>query len=200
MTRDLANRFFDDAITGNNQDLDCYKSYLFKCITLERFTLDEFYRIMIDTKASKQWMARYKQYLVYKKTVTPIQILKTKARAVNIYFGIGSTLFIWSLLLNILIVIIEFYIVEANTSFLLYFEDIDKLNIYFKNLVNVLIILAKSVLVVWRFDYLFLLWNKSLQLFIVNSFNNNSYFLTNKKLYNCITVLDIYLQKIYIKC
>ncbi len=58
----------------------------------------------------------------------------------------------------------------------------DKLNVYFNNLENVLIILIKSVQVVPCFGYPFLFWDKFLQSFIANSFNNNLYFLTDIEL------------------
>ena len=72
MTTGLANCSFDYAITGNNLDLDWHKSDLFTYITLERYTSDEFYRIVIDKRAFKRLTARDGQYLVYKKNVTPI--------------------------------------------------------------------------------------------------------------------------------
>lgn len=71
-----------------------------------------------------------------------------KVRAINIQLNIDSTLCIRSLLLDKAIAIIEFYIVEADTPFRLCFEDIDKLNIYFNELKNILITFMKSVLVV----------------------------------------------------
>ena len=82
---------------------------------------------------------------------------KSRAGAVNVQFGIGSTLSIGSLLLDTPIGIIEFYVVEAETPFLLCLEDMDKLNVYFNNLENVLIASTKSVPVVRRFGHLFLL-------------------------------------------
>lgn len=66
--------------------------------------------------------------------------------------------------------------------FLLCFKNIDKLNVYFNNLENVLIILTKSVSVICCFGHPFLLLNKYLQLLTANSFHNNPYFLTDTKL------------------
>lgn len=182
MTIDLANRFFDYPITGSNPNLKRYKSDPFTYITSEKYTSDIFYRIMIDTGASKQPTAGYGQYLIYKKKVTHVQVNKTKAGAVNVQFGIGSTSSIGSLLLDTPIGIIEFHVVEADTPFLLCLEDMDKLNVYFNNLENILITSTKSVLVVRRFGHPFLLWNKSLQSFIANFFNNDPCFLTDTEL------------------
>lgn len=78
--------------------------------------------------------------------------------------------------------IIKFHVVEADTSFLLCFEDMNKLNIYFNNFENVLIISTKSVLVFRYFGYPFFFWDIFLQLFIAKSFNNNFCLLTDIKL------------------
>lgn len=66
--------------------------------------------------------------------VTPSSVNKTKARAINIKFDNAYTSSIRSQLLDIQIWIIEFHLVETNTFFLIYIEDIDKLNIYFNKL------------------------------------------------------------------
>lgn len=50
---DLANCFFEHSITGINPSLEYYKLDPFIYITLEKYTLDEFYGIMIDIGASK---------------------------------------------------------------------------------------------------------------------------------------------------
>ena len=52
---------------------------------------------------------------------------------------------------------IQFYIVYTDTPFLLYLADIDRLQIYYNNLRNVIITYTKKVLVVRRFGYPFLL-------------------------------------------
>jgi hypothetical protein len=52
---------------------------------------------------------------------------------------------------------IQFYIIHADTPFLLYLVDIDRLQIYYNNLRNVIITHTKEVLVVRRFSHLFLL-------------------------------------------
>ena len=182
ISTELANRSFDHAITGSNPGLQHHESDPFTYITSERYNSDEFYGIMIDTGASKRSTAGYGQYLAYKKHVTPIQVNKTKAGAINVQFGIGSTSSIGSLLLDTPIGIIEFHVVEADTPFLLCLEDMDKLNVYFNNLENVVITSTKSVPMVRRFGHPFLLWDKSLQSFIANSFNNNPCFLTDTEL------------------
>jgi len=50
---------------------------------------------------------------------------------------------------------IQFYIVYTDTPFLLYLADIDRLQIYYNNLRNVIITHTKKVLVVRQFSHLF---------------------------------------------
>lgn len=57
ITIDLANCFFDYAITKGNPDLKSYKSNCFTHITSKRYTPDEFYQIIIDLGAFKQSIA-----------------------------------------------------------------------------------------------------------------------------------------------
>ncbi len=108
---------------------------------------------------------------------------KSRAGAINVQFGISSTFSIGSLVLDPQIGIVEFHVVEADTLFLLCLEDMDKLNVYFNNLENLLIPSTKSVIVVCRFGHPFLLWDEFLHSFIANSFNNNSCFLTDTELH-----------------
>lgn len=56
----FANHFFEYVIIGNNANLNRHKSNLFIYITLEKYTSDEFYGIIIDVGASKQLTAGYK--------------------------------------------------------------------------------------------------------------------------------------------
>jgi hypothetical protein len=52
---------------------------------------------------------------------------------------------------------VKFYIIYAKTLFLLSLADINKLRVYFNNLTNSLVTLTRSVLVIRRFSYSFLL-------------------------------------------
>jgi len=82
---------------------------------------------------------------------------------VKVQFGIGSTSSIGSAIVNTLISQVEFYIMTANTPFLLSLADMDKLRVYFNNLTNSLVTsTSNSILVVRRFGHSFLLWDTSL--------------------------------------
>ena len=112
--------------------------------------------MIIDTRALKRSTAGYRQYLAYRETYNTI-INTLKAGAINIQFSIGSTFSIGSITINTLVGNIKFYIIKANTPFLLYLIDIDTLKVYYNNLKNVLVTPIKSVLVIRRFSHSFLL-------------------------------------------
>ncbi|OCK88193.1 uncharacterized protein K441DRAFT_590040, partial [Cenococcum geophilum 1.58] len=69
-------------------------------------------------------------YLVYRKTYNTI-INALKAGAINVQFGINSTPSISSIIVNTLVSNIKFYIIKADTPFLLYLTDIDILKVHY---------------------------------------------------------------------
>ena len=62
-----------------------------------------------------------------------------QTRAVNVQFGIGSTASIGSVKIKTPIGLVDFYIVKADTPFLLYLTDIDRLQVYYNNITDTLI-------------------------------------------------------------
>jgi hypothetical protein len=111
---------------------------------------------MINTGALKKSTVNYRQYLTYKKTYnTTINTLK--AGTINIQFSISSTPSVSSVTVNTLVGNIKFYIIKADTLFLLYFADIDILKVYYNNLENILVTPIKLIPVVYQFSHPFLL-------------------------------------------
>ena len=95
---------------------------------------------MIDIGAFKKSTADYGQYLAYKNTITDnTDIDTTQIGAVNVQFGIGSAVSIGSVIVKTLISPVDFYVVKADTLFLLCFTDIDRLQVYYNNVINTLI-------------------------------------------------------------
>ena len=62
-----------------------------------------------------------------------------QTRAINIQFGISLTALIKLITVKTPIGLVNFYIVKADTPFLLYFADIDRLQVYYNNVTDTLI-------------------------------------------------------------
>ena len=121
-------------------DVIDYKQDPFIYITTERYTPKEFYSIIINTGASKKSTVGYRQYFAYKATINnnaDINIIQTKA--VNVQFSISSTALIRLVKVKTLIGLVDFYIVKANTPFLLCLVDMDRLQVYYNNIIDTLI-------------------------------------------------------------
>ena len=118
---------------------------------------------------------------------------KANAEAINLWFIIEFTFSIGSLLLDKLIGMVKFHVVDADIAFLLYFKDMDKLNVFFSNLKNVLITSTKLILVVCHFGHPFFLQDESLLSFLANFFHNNLSFITDiklRQLHHCFVYLS----------
>ena len=61
-----------------------------------------------------------------------------QTRAVNVQFGIGSTILIRLAAVKTPIGLVNFYIVKADTPFLLCLVDMDRLQVYYNNTTDTL--------------------------------------------------------------
>jgi hypothetical protein len=62
-----------------------------------------------------------------------------QTRAINVQFGISLTALIRLVKVKTLISPVNFHIVKADTPFLLYLADIDRLQVYYNNVTDTLI-------------------------------------------------------------
>ena len=161
-----------------NKDLFVYN----QITPLVQYILKRFFSIVINTKATKYSIARYKQYIAYKKWFSEIKLNKSIAKAIKVQFSISSIFFISSFIFNILIKVIKFNIIYINVPLLLCLVDINRLKVIYNNIKNVLITPLKIVLVVCYFKYFFFIQGQFLNLLLMDFFANNPYFLINIKL------------------
>jgi len=96
--------------------------------------------------------------LAYQKTYNNNTTINTTiAGAINVQFGIRSTSSVGLIMINTLVGAIEFYLVKADTPFLLCLADMDTLQVYYNNLQNILVTLLKPIPVYRQFGHPFLL-------------------------------------------
>lgn len=129
----------------------------FAYIPTNQYSSIKFYRIIIDTSTSKYFIAYYRQYMAYTRDIKNTAIHIAKAAAVYIQFGIDLILFIGSIIIQIPIEYIKFDIIKVNTLFFLCFVDINRLNIYFNNINNSLVMKSIYIPIICHLNHLFLL-------------------------------------------
>jgi hypothetical protein len=163
-------------------------------ITFDRYISEKFYEMMIDSNVSTKLTAEYEQYLAFKKHKIDliIDLNVSKAEAVNVQFDIESASLIKSLTIDISFEIMKFHVIKTDTSFLLSLADMNRLKVYFNNVINSLIQMIKisdeilrkkrSFSVIKRFDHEFLLWKNFMQTYIDQSFDLNSCYLIELEL------------------
>jgi hypothetical protein len=130
------------------------------------FLMDDYYSsntfigLLIDTGAAEILITRYTQYLTYRKVAKNVIINTLTARAANIRFGAGKPLkSLGSIDIKTLIGTIQFYVVEATTSFLLCIKDLNQLKVYYNNMKDLFICYEPYMTapVVQRFSHPFLI-------------------------------------------
>ncbi len=138
----------------------------FTYIIIDRYTFEMFYDIMIDSKALIWLIVDYEQYLAIIKNIF-IDLNRIKINIVNVQFEIESTSSFESLIVDISFEIMKFHVIKTNTLFLLSFEDINRLKVYFNNVENILFMIIKNrdLSMIRRFDHDFLLWKNSYSLY-----------------------------------
>lgn len=119
--------------------------------------------------------------MAYTKNIKDTVIDTTKAKAVHIKFSIGLISSIRSIIIQTPIGYIKLYIVKTDTPFLFRFTDIKWLGDYFNNIDNFLVMKSTRIPVICHFNNLFLLWENSLNSFIIQSFYYNICYLTEVK-------------------
>jgi hypothetical protein len=77
---------------------------------------------------------------VYKNTIADnIDINTIQIRAINVQFGIRLAILIGLVKVKTLIGLVNFYIMKADTPFLLCLTNMDKLQVYYNNIIDALI-------------------------------------------------------------
>ena len=122
------------------------------------YNFNKWYGIIINIKVVRVLTTGFGQYLIYKETVDLTATLNTSnAGAIKVKFGIGSISSVNSLKVQLLVREIVFYIIYANTPFLMSLRDLNSLGYYYNNFINKVVTPILTVLVVQQFSHPFLL-------------------------------------------
>jgi hypothetical protein len=156
---DIVQKLSDNTVTHTLlKDNDLYNYANNECFVTDRYRPVEFHGVIIDTGAAGKSTAGYNQYTTYKKLFGETPIDTGQEGAVKATFGIGSTTLIGSITISTPIGQYEFYIVNANTPFLLSLAEINAKKITLNNVQNKLTSKdGASVPIVRRFSHPFLM-------------------------------------------
>jgi hypothetical protein len=80
-----------------------------------------------------------------------------QTRAVNVQFSIGLTTSIGLVIVKTPIGLVDFYIVKADTPFLLCLANMDRLQVYYNNVIDTLIGPTLTLPITRRFGHPFLI-------------------------------------------
>lgn len=132
--------------------------------------------------------------LAYTRDIKDTTIDISKTSVIHVQFSIGLISSIGSVFIQILIGHIEFHLVKSDTSFLLYFTDMEQLSVYFNNIDKSPILSCIYIPAIPHFDHPFLLWKSSLNSFVTQFFDHTLYYLIEiklRQLYRRFTYLSV---------
>jgi hypothetical protein len=139
---------------------------------MNRYIFEKFCELMIDLDVSRNFTARYEQYLAFKKhdIDSSIDLDINKVGAVHVQFEIESIWLIESLIVQISIELVKFHMIKIDTFCFLSLVDLDRLKAYFNNVINILNQdeQNRKFSVICRFDHDFLLQKNVIFIFDLN--------------------------------
>ncbi len=113
-------------------------SYIYNVFTASRYDDREFKDILIDHDAANFSSKSIEQFTILQR-ISKTTLILNKKRIISFKFNIDEILFIDIVNLKIFVDVITFHIVLVQTLFLLCLVDINRLRLYFNNLINMLI-------------------------------------------------------------
>jgi hypothetical protein len=113
-------------------------SYIYNVFTASRYDDREFKNILIDHDAANFSLKDIEQFTTLQR-ISKFALILNKKRITSFKFDINEILFIDIVNLKISVDVITFHIVFVQISFLLCLVDMNRLRLYFNNLINMLI-------------------------------------------------------------
>ena len=146
----ISNQAYTRYIELSNQSIYHYITKSDNFLATARYALDRFQDILLDIEAARISIAGYSQTKAYIREFD-IYLDTTSADSVTAHFKIDLAVSIKKLTVDSPISRIEFHIIQANTPFLLYLQNINRLRIYLNNLEDRIVLRNESTVPIVRF-------------------------------------------------
>lgn len=156
--------------------------FVFNSIIESQYNNTKFQSLLLDLGVSTKSIGGLNRLKALQKIDNIIKIDNYTAGLANFTFNISSMASLGHINLEIPIRPIIFYIMSVNTLFFLCLANIDKLNVFFNNVINELVYDKFLHSVVYRYSYAFKMWHAARYLLVAKSFDINSYYLTKVEL------------------
>ena len=137
----LANHAFKHRISTENETVLSPQPvlYAYNAVIESRYNSIEFKNLLIDSDAVARLTDKIGQFKAFQKIDDSVHLDVSTAESASFTFDIGSTTSLESINLIIPLRSITFHIVSINTPFLLCLADINRLKVFFNNVINQLI-------------------------------------------------------------
>ena len=127
-----------------------YHILIKSALTFTRYNFKQFYDILLDIEVARILISRYNQAQTYIREFNA-QLNIAFVENIIVYFGIKTTASIGKLTIDSFIDRIDFHIMQTNISFLLYFQNMNKLKIYLNNLKDQIVLRNESTISIVHF-------------------------------------------------
>lgn len=175
MITSIDNTHVEDSSEGHNEDTE---QYLNAC-----YSESKWHGLLIDIGAARRSTVGFKQYQAFQELFGNALDTTDKYK-VDIRFGIGTTTTIGAIHVETPMGAVDFYVAHADTPFLLSLADMDRLQIYYNSVKDVIIssIMGENWPVIRAYGHAWLLWDQHLITLVTESFNCNPCYLTDVEL------------------
>ena len=154
----LTNHAFKHRISTKNETVLSSQSvlYAYNAVIESRYNFTEFKNLLIDSDAVVRSTNEIDQFKTFQGIDNSMHLDVSIAESISFIFGIDNTVSLKSVNLITSLRSIIFHIVSINISFLLCLADMDRLKMFFNNVINQLIQSNQTHSVICKYDHAFL--------------------------------------------
>lgn len=152
--------------------------YIYNAVTESQYHFIEFKGLLINSGAVARSTDKIDQFKAFQGVDDSVHFDVNIVESFNFTFDIDNKILLESVNLITSSRLIIFHIVSINISFLLCLTDMNRLKVFFNNIINQLIQSNQTYFVICKYSHAFLKWHIFTYFFVFESLNVNSCNLT----------------------